>query len=232
MIGPSCALWIGVGREPMSGRTNTMKCLLLALLLLTVVMTPSIMSAQRLPEAPQTQLSASAVKAGEGPDVQLLHLLDLTDASKAASVTTAPATTGRSSAETSEMPAPPAFRSTRELAEASRLPEFHKKIFVAEVVSYTVPNILDGITTVRGVRRGFTEAPFPKGASELLGSRPGATRYVLTMGAMQTVATIASYRLQHSRSRVLRMLGHSIMAEGIVDHTSGFVNNLMLGNHP
>jgi hypothetical protein len=31
---------------------------------------------------------------------------------------------------------------------------------------------------------------------------------------------------------VLRMVGHSIMAEGIVDHTSGFVNNLMLGNHP
>jgi hypothetical protein len=217
----------------MSGRTNTMKRLiLLALVPISLVLTPSILSAQQLSDLPQARLSASALKTGEGPDDQLLHLLDLTDASKTASVTTIPATAERSSVEMSEMPAPPAFRSTKELAEASRFPQFHKKIFVAEVVAYTVPNILDGITTVRGVKRGFSEAPFPKGASELLGSRPGATRYVLTMGAMQTVATIASYRLQHSRSRVLRMLGHSIMAEGIVDHTSGFANNLMLGNHP
>ncbi|HEY6272478.1 MAG TPA: hypothetical protein VIX19_10855 [Terriglobales bacterium] len=205
-----------------------MKRVILALTFLW--MTSTILSAQRLSEPPQPQLTASTVRPGEGLDVQLLPLLDLSDASKA--ITAAAAANERPTPEPLEMSAPPAFRSTNELSEANRFPQFSKKIFVAEFVSYTVPNILDGITTVRGVQRGFTEAPFPKGASELLGSRPGATRYILTMGAMQTVATIASYRLQHSRSRVLRMLGHSIMAEGIVDHTSGFVNNLMLGSHP
>jgi hypothetical protein len=129
------------------------------------------------------------------------------------------------------MLAPPPFRSTKQL-EANRVSPFHKRIFATEVTAYTLANIVDGITTVRGVKRGFTEAPFPRGASEFLGPRPGATRYVLTMGAMQVAANFASYRLQHSHSRVLRLLGHSIMAEGIVDHTSGFVNNLMLGNHP
>lgn len=192
----------------------------------------SVLSAQQVSQTPPAQLTASAAATGEGPDIRLLHLLDLADASKAASITASPAAVEHSSAEPAAMPVTPAFQSSKELSEISRFPQFHKKVFVAEVSAYTVANIIDGITTVRGVQRGFTEAPFPKGSSELLGQRPGATRYVLTMGAMQTVATIASYRLQHSHSRVLRMIGHSIMAEGIVDHTSGFVNNLMLGNHP
>ncbi len=196
-------------------------------ILLTLFISATVLPAQQRSEAPQAQLTASAATPGEGPDVQLLHLLDLSAASKAT-----PATTEHSTAEPAEMPVPSAFQSTKELSEAGRFPQVHKKIFVAEVGAYTVANIFDGITTVRGVKRGFTEAAFPKGASEFLGQRPGATRYVLTMGAMQAAATFASYRLQHSHSRVLRMLGHSIMAEGIVDHTSGFVNNLMLGNHP
>ena len=210
----------------MSGRTKTMK----TLIAVAVLITSGTLSAQ-LSESPRPQLTASAAKTGEGPDLGLLRVLDLADVSKAASVTGAPAANERASAGTTEMPAPPAFRSTTEMSEA-RIPPFHKRIFVTEVTAYTAANIVDGITTVRGVKRGFTEAPFPRGASEFLGRRPGATRYVLTMGAMQVAANFASYRLQHSRSRVLRMLGHSIMAEGIVDHTSGFVNNLMLGNHP
>jgi hypothetical protein len=217
----------------MSGRAYTMKShIRLAALSLAFLISTNL-SAQQLSQSPQL---TAAVKAGEGPDVQLFHFFDLTDASKASTPANPVTSTGSPTAEPAVMPpAPPAFRfafrSTQEL-EAGRITQFHKKIFVSEVAAYTVSNVLDGITTVRGVNRGFTEASFPKGASEFLGRRPGATRYVLTMGAMQTAATFASYRLQHSHSRVLRMIGHSIMAEGIVDHTSGFVNNLMLGSHP
>jgi hypothetical protein len=196
----------------------------LALLIATTL------SAQQPIQPPQTRLTASVAKAGDGSDVEPLRLLDPAATSKITTSATAVAPAEHSTVEATEFTAPPAFRSTRELE--ANFPQFHKKIFVTEMAAYTAANILDGITTVRGVQRGFTEAPFPKGASEFLGRRPGASRYALTMGAMQTVATFASYRLQHSHSRVLRMIGHSIMAEGIVDHTSGFVNNLMLGSHP
>ena len=195
----------------------------LALLIATAL------SAQQLIQPTQGRLTASVAKAGDGPDVEPWRLLDLGETSKI-TTSTAVAPAEHSTVEATEFTAPPAFRSTRQLE--ANFPQFHKKIFVTEIAAYTAANILDGITTVRGVQRGFTEASFPKGASEFLGRRPGATRYSLTMGAMQTAATFASFRLQHSHSRVLRMLGHSIMAEGIVDHTSGFVNNLMLGSHP
>lgn len=193
----------------------------------------STLSAQQLSPPPQTQLKASLAKVGDGPDAELLRVLDVSDTSKNVSSTSASTPAEHSTPETTEMapPPPPAFHSTKEL-EASRFPEFHKKVFIAEFAAYTAANIADGITTVRGVQRGFTEASFPRGASEFLGRRPGAARYTLTMGGMQAAAAFASYRLQHSHSRVLRMIGHSIMAEGIVDHTSGFVNNLMLGSHP
>jgi hypothetical protein len=195
----------------------------LALLIATAL------SAQQLIQPTQGRLTASVAKADDGPDVEPWRLLDLGETSKI-TTSTAVAPAEHSTVEATEFTAPPAFRSTRQLE--ANFPQFHKKIFVTEIAAYTAANILDGITTVRGVQRGFTEASFPKGASEFLGRRPGATRYSLTMGAMQTAATFASFRLQHSHSRVLRMLGHSIMAEGIVDHTSGFVNNLMLGSHP
>jgi hypothetical protein len=130
------------------------------------------------------------------------------------------------------LPDPPVVHPTAKPATPPNLQPFRKKLFIAEIAAYTVPNILDGVSTVRGVRRGFTEAPFPEGAAELLGRRPGATRYVLTMGAMETAAVFASYRLQHSRSRLLRMLGHGLMAEGSIDHSIGFISNLNLGSRP
>jgi hypothetical protein len=127
---------------------------------------------------------------------------------------------------------PPALRPVAKPAKLPDLQPFRKKVFVAEIAAYTVPNILDGISTVRGVRRGFTEAQFPEGASELLGRRPGTGRYVLTMGVMEAASVLASYRLLHSRSRVLRMLGHGLMAEGSIDHSVGFISNLSLGTRP
>ena len=203
----------------MYGLANSMRPLIPLVLLLS----STILSAQRTADSPQPRLTASAAKSGETSDFELLRLLDIADASRAPSE--------RVPGAEAAPPAALAFRSAKEL-EAHGPFEFHKKVFVAEIGAYTVSNILDGITTVRGVERGFTESSFPKGAAEFLGRRPGATRYVVTMGAMQVAATFASYRLQHSRSRLLRMIGHGIMAEGIVDHTSGFANNLMLGSRP
>lgn len=111
-------------------------------------------------------------------------------------------------------------------------PVFHKKVFIAELSVYTVANVLDGITTVRGVRRGFTESPWPRGSSELLGMRPGIGRYTMTMGAVELGAAFAAYRLQHSQNRYLRMVGHSFLLEGTLEHTMGFANNLALPAQP
>ncbi|HVG92291.1 MAG TPA: hypothetical protein VNB54_12440, partial [Alphaproteobacteria bacterium] len=111
-------------------------------------------------------------------------------------------------------------------------PVFSKKLYVTELAAYTVPNILDGITTVRGVRRGFTESPWPRGSEEILGSRPGIARYTATMGGIEVAVAFASYHLQHSQNRYLRLMGHSLMAEGAVDHTIGFASNLTLPSHP
>jgi hypothetical protein len=109
---------------------------------------------------------------------------------------------------------------------------FHRKLFISELAAYTAANVLDGITTVRGVRRGFTESAWPKGSSELLGTRPGIARYSATMGALELGAAFASYRLQHSRNRYLRLVGHSFMVEGTVEHTIGFASNMTLPNRP
>ena len=111
-------------------------------------------------------------------------------------------------------------------------PVFHKKLFISELAVYTAANIVDGITTVRGVRRGFTESAWPKGSSELLGARPGIARYTATMGALELGAAFVSYRLQHSQNRYLRLVGHSFMVEGTVDHTIGFASNLRLPSQP
>lgn len=111
-------------------------------------------------------------------------------------------------------------------------PVFSRKLYMTELAAYTVPNVLDGITTVRGVRRGFTESPWPRGSEELLGSRPGIGRYTATMGGLEVAVAFASYHLQHSQNRYLRLMGHSLMAEGAIDHTIGFASNLTLPNRP
>jgi hypothetical protein len=118
------------------------------------------------------------------------------------------------------------------LRPVEQKPVFHKKIFFTEFVAYTAANIVDGVTTVRGVRRGFTESSWPRGSAELLGLRPGIARYTATMGAVELGAAFASYRLQHSQNRYLRMLGHSLMFEGTVEHTVGFASNLRLPSQP
>jgi len=130
------------------------------------------------------------------------------------------------------MPGPPVLNPTFKPANTPEVAPFHKRIFIAEVVAYTVPNILDGVTTIRMVRHGFTEEPLPWGSAELIGTRPGIARYTLVMGGVEAAVTFASYKLEHSRNRKLRWLGHSLMVKRSVDHTVCFVSNLGLGPHP
>ena len=115
---------------------------------------------------------------------------------------------------------------------SERKPVFHKKIYLSELAAYTAANVLDGITTVRGVRRGFTESSWPQGSSELLGLRPGIARYTATMGALEVGAAFAAFRLEHSQNRYLRLVGHSFLLEGTIDHSMGFASNLNLPGHP
>lgn len=115
---------------------------------------------------------------------------------------------------------------------SERKPVFNKKIYLSELAAYTAANVLDGITTVRGVRRGFTESSWPQGSSELLGLRPGIARYTATMGALEVGAAFAAFRLEHSQNRYLRLVGHSFLVEGTIDHSMGFASNLNLPNHP
>jgi hypothetical protein len=193
------------------------------LLLIVLLVAGTLASAQQLPK-PQPFRATAAL--AEMPD---LHLLGpLTETSQ---------TSGRpkslSLVANADMPEPaplnPTFKPAFKPANTSEVARFHKKIFIAEVVAYTVPNILDGVTTVRAVRRGFTEQPLPWGSAELIGTRPGIARYTLVMGGMQAAVTFASYKLQHSHSRTLRLLGHSLMVKRSVDHTTCFVSNLRLG---
>jgi hypothetical protein len=191
------------------------------LLLMVLLVVGTLSSAQQMPQ-PQSFRSTGELAAM--PDLHLLGLL--TEPSQ---------TWGRPRSFTfadADLPEPLALNPTLKPAKTPEVSPFHKKIFIAEVVAYTVPNVLDGITTIRGVRRGFTEEPFPRGAAELLGSRPGVVRYTLIMGGIQAAVTVASYKLEHSRSRTLRFLGHSLMIKRSVDHTTCFVSNLTLGPTP
>lgn len=120
------------------------------------------------------------------------------------------------------------------LIEPAQHPIFRRpSLFTVEVVSYAVMNTLDGISTNRTIVRGFHEAPFPDGSAYLLGKYPSSTRYAVTFGAIEVVTTVAAYRLQHSKHRSLRLLGHGLMIERIYEHASGFSNNaILLANPP
>jgi hypothetical protein len=191
-------------------------------LLLLVLLMGTLASAQQLPQLQNYRAPAERVAL---PD---LHLFGPLSALSQTSAHTKSFSFLANADASEPVPLNPVLKPVK----TPEVSPFHKKIFVAEVVAYTVPNILDGITTIRGVRRGFTEEPFPRGAAELLGNRPGVVRYTLVMGGIQAAVTFASYKLEHSQSRTLRFLGHSLMVKRSVDHTVCFVNNLTLGPAP
>jgi hypothetical protein len=192
------------------------------LLLIVLLVAGTVASAQ---QAPKTQTFRTTTELAELPDLHLLG--SLTEPSLALE-----RPKSLSFVPNADMPEPAPLNPTFKPAKTPEVVSFNKRIFMAEVVAYTVPNILDGVTTVRAVRRGFTEGPLPMGSAELLGQRPGIARYTLIMGGMQVAVTFASYKLEHSRSRTLRLLGHSLMLKRSVDHTVGAVNNLRLGPTP
>jgi hypothetical protein len=107
-------------------------------------------------------------------------------------------------------------------------PPYNPKVFWSEVAADTALNALDGWTTVRSTRHGIMEADFPRGSAFMLGRRPSAGRYALYMGAIQAGEMLLSHRLERSRHRWLRLLGHGLLVGDAVSHAEGMVSNLSL----
>jgi hypothetical protein len=117
---------------------------------------------------------------------------------------------------------------SQQMTEPPDAPSFNKKLFIAELSTYTAMNVLDGITTVQNVQKGYIEGNFPAGSSYLLGHRPSAARYAVTMGLIEVGVSVASYRLQHSRTKWLRVVGHGLMIQAAYGHTDGSIRNIRL----
>jgi hypothetical protein len=115
-----------------------------------------------------------------------------------------------------------------QITETPNAPSFNKKLFIVELSTYTAMNVLDGITTVQNVQKGYIEGNFPAGSSYLLGHRPSAARYAVTMGLIEVGVSVASYRLQHSRTKWLRVVGHGLMIQAAYGHTDGSIRNIRL----
>jgi hypothetical protein len=99
-------------------------------------------------------------------------------------------------------------------------------LFKVEVATLAVSSILDGLTTARNSRRGMSEAGFPRGSSYLLGKHPSGGRYAATFGAVDFAQALLAYKLERCHNRVLRMIGHGLMAQGTYAHLSGFSINI------
>jgi hypothetical protein len=111
-------------------------------------------------------------------------------------------------------------------------PSFNKKLFIAELSTYTAMNLLDGITTAHLLHEGYVEDSFPGGSSYLLGRRPSVVRYTVAMGLLETGVSLAAYRLQHSKTKWLRLVGHGLMIQGAYGHTDGVIRNIRLLQSP
>ena len=117
---------------------------------------------------------------------------------------------------------------SQQFAELPNTPSFNKKLFIAELAAYTTVNVLDGITTAQSVREGNIEGGFPSGSSYLLGQRPSVARYAITMGLLEAGVSFTAYRLQHSKSKWLRVAGHGLMVQATYAHTDGLIRNIRL----
>jgi hypothetical protein len=116
----------------------------------------------------------------------------------------------------------------QQFIELPSAPSFNKKLFIAELSAYTAINIVDGITTAQSVHEGNVEGHFPGGSSYLLGQRPSAVRYFVTMGLLETGISFTAYRMQHSNKKWLRLAGHGLMIQAAYGHTDGVIRNLRL----
>jgi hypothetical protein len=121
---------------------------------------------------------------------------------------------------------------TEQLTQTPNAPSFNKKLFIAELSAYTTMNILDGITTAQSIDKGYVEGSFPAGSSYLLGRRPSPARYAVTMGLIEVGVSVAAYRLQHSKTKWLRLAGHGLMIQAAYGHTDGTIRNIRLMQAP
>jgi hypothetical protein len=121
---------------------------------------------------------------------------------------------------------------SQQLTEPPNAPSFNKKLFVVELSTYTTINVLDGITTAQSVHEGYVEGNFPAGSSYLLGRRPSVARYAVTMGLIEAGVSVAAYRLQHSKTKWLRLAGHGLMIQAVYSHTDGVLRNIRLLQSP
>jgi hypothetical protein len=121
---------------------------------------------------------------------------------------------------------------SQQLTEPPNAPSFNKKLFIVELSTYTTMNVLDGITTAQSVHEGYVEGNFPAGSSYLLGRRPSVARYAVTMGLIEAGVSVAAYRLQHSRTKWLRLVGHGLMIQAVYGHTDGVIRNIRLLQSP
>jgi hypothetical protein len=117
---------------------------------------------------------------------------------------------------------------SQQLTEPPNAPSFNKKLFIVELSTYTTMNMLDGITTAQSIHKGYVEGNFPAGSSYLLGRRPSVVRYAVTMGLIETGISIASYRLQHSKTKWVQLVGHGLMIQAAYGHTDGVIRNIRL----
>jgi len=120
----------------------------------------------------------------------------------------------------------PAF--SQQMTEPPNAPSFNKKLFIVELSTYSAVNVLDGITTAQNVKKGYVEGNFPAGSSYLLGRRPSAARYAATMGLIEVGVSVASYHLQHSRTKWMRLVGHALMIQAAFGHADGSIQNIRL----
>jgi len=89
----------------------------------------------------------------------------------------------------------------------------------------TTATVLDGISTVNKVESGLY---VEKGSPYLYGTKPTAASYFGPALAIEVGLAFTSYRLQHSRSKSLRMIGHGLMGYKTYVHLDGFIHNVRI----
>jgi hypothetical protein len=100
---------------------------------------------------------------------------------------------------------------------------FHRKVFWSLVA-------IDAGSAIADVQTSWTnEETYPGGSEQnswLYGRKPGLGRYYVTAALMDGGAVFLSYKLLHSRHRLLRLAGWSPLAGVLAAHTDGWIYNL------
>jgi len=98
------------------------------------------------------------------------------------------------------------------------LPRSHK-LFLSEVGALTAANALDGYTTLRDSKWGYTEESF------VLGKRPGPGKYIGVEGGIEVMTLFGARELEKNRHKVLRLCGHYLIVVETSAHVDGAIHN-------